>query len=60
MEALYLTGVGIALYFLSDWILQRLEVVYGRRFEHRTLVFFGILLVLALTSFALIRRLVGD
>lgn len=59
MEAVYYTLTAIALYVISDWILQRMEVAAGRRFEHRTLIFFAILLTLALTSFALIRRLLG-
>ncbi len=59
LEALIYTVVAIALYFGSDWILDRIEVAYGRRFEHRTLIFFAILLALALASFALIRRLLG-
>lgn len=58
-EALAYTAVAIALYFISDWILDRIEVAYGRRFEHRALLFFAILLALALMSFSLIRRLLG-
>ena len=57
VEALAYTTVAIVLYFVSDWLLQRIEVAYGRRFEYRTLIFFAILLVLALTGFTLIRRL---
>jgi hypothetical protein len=57
IDALAYTIVAIALYFASDWILERIEIAYGRRFEYRTLIFFAILLVLALASFALIRRL---
>ena len=59
MEALYFTLAAIALYFVSDWILNRIEAAAGRRFQHRSLIFFAILLVLALASFALIRRLTG-
>ncbi len=57
MEALYYTLVAIALYFVSDWILQRLEILRGERYEHRTLIFFAIITTLALFSFALIRHL---
>ena len=46
------------LYF-SDWVLQRVEVAVGRRFEHRSLIFFAILLTLALTSFSLLGNLAG-
>lgn len=55
MSAVYYTVVGIALYLLADWILRGLEARAGRVFEHRTLVFFGLLSALALGSFALIR-----
>lgn len=59
MEAVAYTIVGIGLYLLSDWILNRMEAAAGRRFEKRSLIFFGLLLVLALGSFALIRQLTG-
>ncbi len=59
MEAVYFTLAAIVLYFVSDWLLNRLEVSLGRRLENRSLVFFGILLTLALTSFAAIRQLSG-
>ncbi len=57
MEAVYFTVVAVALYFVSDWILNRIEIAAKRRFEHRTLIFFAILLTLALCSFGLIRGL---
>ncbi len=60
MQALYYTLVAISLYFVSDWILQQIEVRRGERFEHRTLIFFGIITSLALISFALIRYLTGS
>ena len=56
MQALYYTLVAVALYFASDWILQRIEVRRGERFENRTLIFFAIITSLALLSFALIRH----
>ena len=58
-EALTYTVVAVVLYVASDWILQRAEATYGRRFEYRTLIFFVILLVLALLSFSLIRQLLN-
>ncbi len=57
MEFIYFTLVAIVLYFGSDWILERIEIAAGRRFEHRTLIFFAIIGVLALTSFTLISKL---
>ncbi len=59
MEAVYFTLAAIALYFVSDRILERIEVARGARLEHRSLVFFGILLGLALIGFAVIRQLSG-
>jgi hypothetical protein len=60
MEAVYFTLVAIALYLLSDWILDRIEVQVGKRLEHRSLIFFAILMALALTSFWLIRLYTGN
>ena len=57
MEALYFTATAIVLYIVSNWILERIEVGIGRRLEHRSLVFFFLILTLAVTSFAIIRRL---
>lgn len=57
MEIVYFTIAAIALYIVSDRILDRVEVARGTRFEHRSLIFFAILLVLALASFAAIRYL---
>ena len=60
METLYFVLVAVLLYFGSDWILQRMEAAAGRRFQYRSLIFFAILLTLALISFALIRRYAGN
>ena len=60
MSIVYFTLAAAALYLLSDWILERVEVTAGRRFQHRSLVFFSILLTLAMTSFALISQLTGN
>lgn len=59
MQAVYFTLVAIALYLVSDWLLDRIEVAAGRRFEYRTLLFFAILATLAFVTFALIRRYTG-
>jgi len=55
MEIIYYTLAGLGLYAVSDWILNRIEIMRGERFEHRSLIFFGIILVLALVTFRLIR-----
>ena len=59
MEILYFTLAAVFLYVGADWILKRIEVAAGRRFEYRSNIFFVILLVMALTSFALIRQFAG-
>ena len=60
MSAVYFTVVAIALYLASDWLLQRVEASAGKRFEHRSLIFFAILLLLALVTFTLIQRYAGS
>jgi hypothetical protein len=59
MSTLYFTLFAIALYVACDRLLDLLERRAGRRFENRTLIFFGLLLGSSLTTFALIRRFVG-
>ena len=57
MEFVYYTLAGLILYVLSDWILKQIEKWRGEQFEQRTLIFFVIILVLALTSFKAIEML---
>ncbi len=57
VEIVYFTLVGIGLYFASDWILDRIETARGRQFENRSIIFFVIILVLALVSFQLISHM---
>jgi len=59
MEIILFTVVAIVLYLVSDWIVQRIEVAAGRRLEHRTLLFFALIAVLAVASFSLIRAYLG-
>jgi len=54
MAYLYYTLIAIGLYFISDWLLDRLENAYGRRFQYRSLVFLVIISILALTTSQLI------
>jgi len=54
MEILYYTLIGIGLYFTSDWLLHRIEGIYGKRLEYRSLVFFAIIMTLALATSQLI------
>ena len=59
MAILWFTAVAIGLYLLSDWLLQRVEVAVGKRLEHRSLIFFAILLSLALVTFSFIQAQTG-
>ena len=60
MEFLYFLAAAIALYAFSDWLLRRIEAHLGRVLDQRSLIFFAILLISALASFALIRLLFGS
>jgi len=59
MQFVYYTLAGIILYLLSDWILVRIEKWRGAALPQRSLVFFAIILVLALTSFKAIELWLG-
>lgn len=56
---LYYTVAGVVLYFLSDWILDRMERARGTRFPNRSLIFFVIILLLSLGSFQLLQSLLS-
>ena len=58
MDLVYFTVVAIGVYFAADWLLDWLERRRGERFENRQVVFFAIILPLALASFWLVRFLV--
>jgi len=60
VEIVYFTLAAILLYLLADWILRRIETYLGRVLEQRTVVFFVVLLTLALVSFAAVRAYVGE
>lgn len=60
MSAVWFTIVAVILYLVSDWILERIEVSLGKRLEHRSLIFFVILLTLAVVTFAVIQGSTGN
>jgi hypothetical protein len=60
MQFVYFTIVAVILYLGADWILRQIEKATGKTLEHRSLIFFAILMVLALSSFALIRAYTGN
>lgn len=59
MEILLFTGVAIVLYLVADRLLVAIERRRGAALANRSVVFFFLLLGLALPTFALIRALVG-
>lgn len=56
VEMLLFTALAAVLYLVADRVLDAAERRAGRRFEYRSVIFFTILLVLALAAFALVRR----
>jgi hypothetical protein len=56
MQALLFITLAVILYLVSDRVLVALETRAGHRFEHRSLVFFVILLVLAVVTFSAVQR----
>jgi len=60
MDIVYFTLVAIALYFGADRLLDWIERKRGARFENRQVVFFAIMLPLALAAFWLMRGLSGQ
>lgn len=57
MQFVYYTIAALVLYVLSDWILNKIEAFHGDRLKHRSVVFFVIILVLAVSSFKVIEIL---
>lgn len=60
MELVYFILVAIALYVISDWIINLIERRRGERLEHRSLLFFVVILVLTVASFNAIQYLSTD
>ena len=60
MPLVLYTLVAAVLYLFSDWLLTRIRIKAGKRLEHRSLIFFAILLALALTTFSLIQVYTGN
>lgn len=56
MEMLLFTALAVVLYLVADRALNALELRAGRRFEYRSLVFFAILLALAVAVFSAVQR----
>ncbi|TFG87588.1 MAG: hypothetical protein E4H19_01715 [Chromatiales bacterium] len=56
MEIVSFSLVAILLYLGADWTLRRIESAGRQTLEYRSLVFFAVLLGLALLAFAVIRQ----
>ena len=56
MEMLLFTALAVVLYLVADRALDALELRAGRRFEYRSLIFFVILLALAIAVFSAVQR----
>lgn len=59
MEMLYYTIAAIVLYFVSDYILNAIEMKMGKRLPSRSFFFFIIISILAFVSFSFIRAIFG-
>jgi len=59
MDLVYFTVIAVALYFGADALLDWIERKRGARFENRQVVFFAIILSLALATFWLMRVFYG-
>jgi hypothetical protein len=57
LEVVYYTLVAAILYLVSDWLLDRIEIIRGERFKHRSIVFFFIIMVLAFITFSIIKTM---
>ena len=57
MAYLYFTVTAVLLYLFSDWLLNKIEQRVGKRLEYRSVVFFVIITVLALSAFSFIDTL---
>jgi len=57
MQYVAYTITAVVLYLFSDWILNRIEISRGKRFKYRSVIFFSIIMALAVGSFEIIDRL---
>ncbi|MCP3688791.1 MAG: hypothetical protein GY784_10290 [Gammaproteobacteria bacterium] len=57
MQFVYFTITAVLLYVFSDWLLRQIEAKRGKPLPNRSLVFFVIIMALAVGSFKLIELL---
>jgi len=58
-ELILFTLNAIVVYLLADWILRMIEKRRGAVMKQRQVVFFAIFLILVMTSFGILRNLLG-
>jgi len=59
LEILVFTLNAIIVYFLADWILRQIEARRGAVLKYRQVVFFVIILTLALASFQFLKAILA-
>ena len=59
MEMLYYTIAAVVLYFVSDYILNTIEMKMGKRLPSRSFFFLIIITILAMVSFSFVRAVLG-
>lgn len=59
VEILVFTLNAIFIYFLADWIVRMIELRRGAVLKQRQIVFFVVILLLALLTFRLLRTLLN-
>jgi len=58
-EIILFTLNAVVIYLFSDWIVKLIEKRRGKVLKQRQVVFFGVFLVLALTSFQILQNLLA-
>ncbi|MBF0134654.1 MAG: hypothetical protein H7833_17995 [Magnetococcus sp. DMHC-1] len=56
MQSVIFVLVGVVLYLLTARILEALERQRGARFQHRSVIFFVLILMFSLITFQIIER----
>ena len=59
MEMFYYTIAAVVLYFVSDYILNTIEIRIGKRLPSRSFIFLIIITILSLVSFSFIKAIYG-
>lgn len=59
MEIVLFTGVGIVLYLVTGQLLSMLEKMHGEPLPQRNIIFFVIIMALALPTFSIMDSLTG-